>query len=99
MFSLVAHVHAQGVVLHNVSDESFQFESLDADAVLFLVDYGDSRVVSDDASYGNIKGRAMCLSPELCRCIAERKKTKTWAQDITSSMYRASDVWALGVAV
>eukprot|EP00484_Ammonia_sp_Unknown_P013226 CAMPEP_0197079898 /NCGR_PEP_ID=MMETSP1384-20130603/213849_1 /TAXON_ID=29189 /ORGANISM="Ammonia sp." /LENGTH=1483 /DNA_ID=CAMNT_0042518779 /DNA_START=94 /DNA_END=4547 /DNA_ORIENTATION=- len=106
MFEIVSVVHSNDIAMRNLSLNNFQFESNDdsntnrRDNVLYLTHYEGARMVenSDEPKYGNLSGKVVFLSPELCQVIYRRLfKTRKWEKDISGKMYMASDVWALGI--
>mmetsp|Transcript_72226 Transcript_72226/g.115139 ORF Transcript_72226/g.115139 Transcript_72226/m.115139 type:complete len:1381 (+) Transcript_72226:122-4264(+) len=106
MFEIVSVVHSNDIAMRNLSLNNFQFESNDdsntnrRDNVLYLTHYEGARMVenSDEPKYGNLSGKVVFLSPELCQIIYRRLfKTRKWEKDISGKMYMASDVWALGI--
>eukprot|EP00483_Globobulimina_turgida_P006593 UN06603 len=60
------------------------FDSIKDDAILKIIDFGDSDIVRDDQSYKELVGTLYYLSPEC------KKKRKGWE-------IKKSDMWSIGV--
>jgi len=104
MFEVVQLVHAQDIAMRKLDLNSFQFDfDDDADdgriSMLHLTHYEHSRVVKpdDERRYGNLSGKVVFMSPEMCASVRQRMKHKKWSQDLSGKMYLASDVWSLGI--
>eukprot|EP01083_Nonionella_stella_P173615 599431_1 len=95
MFSVIAYVHSKGIVMRNISPNSFEFAD-DGDS-MYLVHYENSKQMTDEQCCGNIQQKVLYLSPELCRIVKDRYKSKKWSANISGAMCKASDVWALAI--
>merc|ERR1712154_431784 len=99
MFKVIQYVHSLNVAMRNIGPHSFQFSDDSNEAILYLTHYENSRVVQDseDSLYGNINGKLVMMSPELCNIIKSRLSKGKWEQNISGQKWKASDLWSLGV--
>jgi len=83
IISAIAHCHAKNIVHRDLKPENIVFRT-SAQKELVIIDFGDAKIIEEDADYEDFVGTAFYLAPE---CI---RKRKGWE-------LKKSDMWTIGV--
>ncbi len=84
ILNTVRALHQRDIVHRDLKFMNMVLDGEGDDAVLKVIDFGDSLVVDDDADYNELAGTLYFLSPEC------RRWRKGWE-------LKASDLWSVGV--
>jgi len=83
ILSAIAHCHERNIVHRDLKPENIVFRT-EAQKQLVIIDFGDAKVIDEEAMYGDFVGTAFYLAPE---CVRNR----------TGAELKKSDMWTIGV--
>jgi len=83
IISAIAHCHDKDIVHRDLKPENIVFRT-EAQEHLIIIDFGDAKVIKEDAMYEDFVGTAFYLAPE---CVRNR----------TGAELKKSDMWTIGV--
>jgi len=81
--SAIAHCHEQNIVHRDLKPENIVFRTPERKE-LVIIDFGDAKIIDEDAIYEDFVGTAFYLAPE---CVRNRKGWEL----------KKSDMWTIGV--
>jgi len=83
IISAIAHCHDKDIVHRDLKPENIVFRT-PAQEHLIIIDFGDAKIIREDAIYEDFVGTAFYLAPE---CVRNR----------TGAELKKSDMWTIGV--
>jgi len=83
VISAIAHCHSKNIVHRDLKPENILFRRKEGKE-LIIIDFGDAKIIEEEAIYDDFVGTAFYLAPE---CVRNRKGWEL----------KRSDVWTIGV--
>jgi len=83
IISAIAHCHSKNIVHRDLKPENILFRTK-ATKDLIIIDFGDAKIIEEEALYDDFVGTAFYLAPE---CIRNRKGWEL----------KKTDIWTIGV--